>query len=93
MSINNNVVLAEAVELRTEQDEERNSPSGRPPRRGKRRRNDGRQTWKQALKRDWRLWPNSARAHSKTPGRCRRYRAVFQPFSTASPARFAGSHA
>jgi putative aldouronate transport system permease protein len=56
MSINNNVVLAEAVELRTEQDEGADSPSSRPPRRGKRRRNDGRQTWKQALKRDWRLY-------------------------------------
>jgi putative aldouronate transport system permease protein len=53
MSINDNVVVAEAIELRTEKEEEQRDSSRR--RRAQRSPN-GRVTWRKALKRDWRLY-------------------------------------
>jgi putative aldouronate transport system permease protein len=53
MSINNDVVIAEAVELRTEQDagHDDSTPARRP-----RKPRAARTTWRSALKRDWRLY-------------------------------------
>ncbi|MGK3953831.1 ABC transporter permease [Microbacterium sp. I2] len=57
MSIDNSVVTAEAVELRTEKDEERRAgPGGRRPRRPLRERSTTKLTWRKALRRDWRLY-------------------------------------
>ncbi|MCP2637951.1 ABC transporter permease subunit [Microbacterium sp. HD4P20] len=57
MSIDNSVVAAEAVELRTEKDEQgRTSPGSRRPRRLRRQRSAARLTWRKALRRDWRLY-------------------------------------
>ena len=60
MSINNNVVVGEAVELRTEQDErDQQRDAGRGGRSGGSGRNRKvrvRRTWRQVLKRDWRLY-------------------------------------
>lgn len=52
MSVNSNVVLADAIELREEaEDEQRKADRGRRSRPPKQRR-----TWRKALKRDWRLY-------------------------------------
>jgi len=51
MSVNSNLVVAEAVELRAEVDE---APS--PPQRRSRRSRSSRTTWRKALKKDWRLY-------------------------------------
>jgi putative aldouronate transport system permease protein len=57
MSINESVVAAEAVELRTEQDEERRAhPDGRGPRRPLKERSTTHLTWRKSLRRDWRLY-------------------------------------
>lgn len=57
MSIDNSVVTAEAVELRTEKDEERRAgPGGSRPRRPLRERSTTKLTWRKALRRDWRLY-------------------------------------
>ncbi|GAA5211714.1 ABC transporter permease [Microbacterium kyungheense] len=54
MSVNSNVVVAEAVELRSEVDESPQPSRRRPTQR--RRRASARTTWRKALKKDWRLY-------------------------------------